>query len=152
MFTSRPQQWFTLCRLAAILMAPLAAACGGDNDPTGPGSPPPAPTGTAIRMTNQSSRAAWYVYFRTCGTEDFGEDRLGISNVLSSNEAFTSSVDPGCYDVLATSDPTEAPYYQALWQNLTVGAGQQTPLAITESSWEQVAQLYIGRLGVSRGK
>lgn len=153
MFTSRPKHWITLCRLAAVLMTPLAAACGGDSDPTGPGNPPPpAPTGTAIRMTNQSSRAAWYVYFRACGTEDFGEDRLGSSNVLSSNEAFTSQVDPGCYDVLATTDPTEASHYQALWQELAVGEGQQASLAITEGSWQPVAQLHVGRLGVSRSK
>jgi hypothetical protein len=150
MFTNGTKQWFALGRIAAIAMAPLSGACSGDSDPAGPSSP--APTTTAIRITNQSTRAAWYLYWRPCGAEDFGEDRLGSGNVLSSNESFAAALDPGCYDVLTITDPGEAPYYQALWHDQTVSAGQETSLAITDGSWETVAQVSVGSIDLNSSK
>lgn len=150
MFTERTKQWFMLCRVAAIAMAPVAAACGSDADPAGPSSPTPA--ATAIEITNQSSRAAWYLYFRPCGTEEYGEDRLGSSNVLSPNESFTAPVAAGCYDVRTITDPDEVPHYQAQWQEQIVSAGQQTSLAITDGSWESVVQVSVGSLNLNVSK
>jgi hypothetical protein len=140
--------------LGTTLLAVLSFACGGGND--GPSAPDddgdvPVPTSTTgIRITNFSNRSAWYIYFKACGTEEWGEDRLGTSNVLSSGESFTSEVPAGCYDVLALTDTSEPPYYQINLPEQTVTGGQLTSLTLGSSDWQTVvsamrAGLVIGR-------
>jgi hypothetical protein len=124
---------------AAVTLTLLTAACGSDDDGTTAPGPNPEPSSTtAIQVLNGSSIAAWYVYFKACGTEDWGDDRLGSSNVLSPNESFTSAVDAGCYDVLATTDPTEPPAYEARYDGQAVTAGAVTGLTISGGDWHQV--------------
>jgi hypothetical protein len=135
--------------LATAFLAALSLACGGDNGgPSAPSSggddvPAPAST-TGIRVTNASSRSAWYVYFKSCRTEDWGEDRLGSSNVLSSGESFTSEVPAGCYDVLALTDTSEPPYYQIHLPEQSVSQGQLTSISLSSGDWQSVESQLVG--------
>ncbi len=140
--------------LSAALVAAFSLACGGDNGgPAAPGGGDDAPapaTATGFRITNASSRSAWYIYFKACNTEEWGEDRLGSSNVLSSGESLTSQVPAGCYDVLALTDTSEPPYYQIHLPGQNVVEGQVTSIALSSGQWEAVtssirAGLFIGR-------
>jgi len=141
--------------LGTTLVAAFSFACGGDNGgpagPSGGGEDAPAPSAvTSFRIANASNRAAWYVYFKACGAEEWGEDRLGSNNVLSSGESFTAAVPAGCYDVLALTDTSEQPYYQINLPEQSVGDGQVTSIARNSRDWQSVASLV--RVGLSIGR
>ena len=134
-----------LSRLTArtLVVASLtlfAAACGGD-DNTGPaddGSGPvqnPSDDGqTRLRMTNQSSTSAWYIYVRSCGTENWGPDRLGSSNVLSPGESTSwTTSSPGCYDIRATGEPDSGD--EATWMGVNIANAQTTQVNIQDGDW-----------------
>jgi hypothetical protein len=154
MFANKTMFRHTLPMLGTTLLAALSFACGGGNDgPSAPddGGDVPVPTATTgIRITNVSNRAAWYIYFKACGTEEWGEDRLGSSNVLSSGESFTSEVPAGCYDVLALTDTSEQPYYQIHLPEQTVTGEQLTSLTLGSSDWQTVVSLMSAGLVIGR--
>jgi len=142
MFGSKTKFRRTIPLFGTTLLAAFSFACGGDDGPSAPdtsGDDVPAPSvTTGFRITNLSIRSAWYIYFKACGTEEWGEDRLGSSNVLSSGESFTSAVPAGCYDVLALTDTSEPPYYQIHLPEQSVAAGQTTSIALSSGDWQSV--------------
>ena len=147
----------TIPMLATTLIAAFSLACGGDD--SGPAAPSgdddvPAPaTTTGFRITNSSSRSAWYIYFKACGTEEWGDDRLGSSNVLSSGESFTSAIPAGCYDVLALTDTSEPPYYQINLPQQSVLDGQVTSISLSSSDWQVVqSAASLIRAGLAIGR
>ncbi|MDF3053019.1 MAG: hypothetical protein K0S19_1124 [Geminicoccaceae bacterium] len=153
MFGSRTNLRHTLATLGTTMLTALSLACGGDDG--GPAAPSggddvPAPATTGFRITNVSGRSAWYIYFKACGTEEWGEDRLGSSNVLSNGESFTSPVPAGCYDVLALTDTSEPPYYQIHLQQQSVAEGQVTSLSLSTSDWQAVVSPMHAGLAIGR--
>jgi hypothetical protein len=153
MFGSKTKLRHTLPMLGTTILAALSFACGGDDGgPAAPGGGDdvPAPATTGFRITNASARAAWYIYFKACGTEEWGDDRLGSSNVLSSGESFTSAVPAGCYDVLALTDTSEPPYYQIHLPEQSVVEGQVTSLSLGSSDWQTVVSLMRAGLAIGR--
>jgi hypothetical protein len=145
----------TFPMLATTLVAAFSLACGGDDGgPAAPSGgddvPAPTPATTGFRITNASSRSAWYIYFKACGTEEWGEDRLGSSNVLSSGESFTAAVPAGCYDVLALTDTSEPPYYQIHLPEQNVVDGQVTSISLGSSDWQTVVSLMRAGLSIGR--
>jgi hypothetical protein len=145
MFSSETKFRRTIPLFGTTLLAAFSLACGGDDGPSAPdtsGDDVPAPSvTTGFRITNSSNRSAWYIYFKACGTEEWGEDRLGSSNVLSSGESFTSAVPAGCYDVLALTDTSEPPYYQIHLPQQSVAAGQITSIALDSGDWQAVESM-----------
>ncbi len=97
----------TMRRLAAAgfsALAILTVGCGGGDDDNGGTGPGPGPEVTAgFSITNGSTREAWYMYSRACGTEDWGEDELGSANILYPGESVSWEESAGCYDLLALS-------------------------------------------------
>ena len=153
MFGSKKTLRHTFPMLASTLIAAFSLACGGDDG--GPAAPSgdddvPAPAVTGFRITTASSRSAWYVYFKACGTEEWGEDRLGSSNVLSDGESFTAAVPAGCYDVLALTDTSEPPYYQIHLPQQTVVDGQVTSISLSSGDWQTVVSLLRAGLSIGR--
>jgi hypothetical protein len=128
--------------LVVASLTGFAAACGGDNSgPTDDNDTPPdtAPSEdgvTRLRMTNQSSTSAWFIYIRQCGNENWGPDQLGSSNVLSPGESASWTTDnPGCYDIRAISEPG-AGQKEALWTTLNVAEEQTTQVNIQNGDWQ----------------
>jgi hypothetical protein len=158
MFRSKTKFRHTIPLFGTTLLAAFSLACGGDNGgpsaPSSGGDDVPAPaTSTGFRITNLSNRSAWYIYFKACGTEEWGEDRLGSSNVLSSGESFTSEVPAGCYDVLALTDTSEPPYYQIHLPEQSVVASQITSIALSSGDWQTVqSAASLVRAGLSVGR
>ena len=155
MFGSKTKFRHTIPLFGTTLLAAFSLACGGDDGPSAPstgGDDVPAPSATTgFRITNLSNRSAWYVYFKACGTEEWGEDRLGSSNVLSGGESFTSAVPAGCYDVLALTDTSEPPYYQIHLPQQSVAADQITSLALNSGDWQAVqSAASVARLSMGR--
>lgn len=131
-----------MTRALVVASLALAAACGGDNaGPTDDTNTPPETTPsddgvTRLRMTNQSSTSAWYVYVRQCGNASWGSDQLGSSNVLSPGESVSwTTSNPGCYDIRALSEPGAAEK-EARWDAITVASEQTTQVNIQNSDWE----------------
>lgn len=131
---------FTARTLVVASLTLFAAACGGDNngpadDGNGPTQNPSDDGETRLRMTNQSSTSAWYIYVRSCGTENWGPDRLGSSNVLSPGEStsWTTSA-PGCYDIRATGDPDSND--EATWMGVNIASAQTTQVNIQDGDWQ----------------
>jgi hypothetical protein len=134
-------------RLAAAGLAVLAlatAACGGGDDDGGTG---PGPTVTAgFSISNGSDREAWYMYSRSCGTEDWGEDELGAANILYPGESVSWAESAGCYDLLALSSLNDSPRYQALYQGKNVASGAKTAVNISNGDWTTVVDVRVASL------
>ncbi|HSJ62524.1 MAG TPA: hypothetical protein VK922_01340 [Gemmatimonadaceae bacterium] len=108
---------FGLRAVAIAAIAFGAAACGGD-DSTGP-----EPMGT-IALLNESSVDIVSVYFTSCNDDGWGPNRLADSETLSSGQLKTWSVEPGCYDVRASTGAKSA-----TWWDREVTAGGSLNLA-----------------------
>ena len=97
---------------AAILFG--AAACGGGDNATGPAPTPPAPpaptTGT-IRLLNESSATIVAVYFTKCDENTWGSNRLAASERLAPGALRTWTVEPGCYDLKASTGSKSASWF-----------------------------------------
>ncbi len=104
---------FTL--LAAVALALPLAGCG-DDPPTGPNFENPS----TIRISNELMGPVLFVFFRPCGTTEWGEDQLAIravrlgknpndpiESVIQPTEAKDFTVEAGCYDLRA--DHLESP-------------------------------------------
>jgi hypothetical protein len=155
MFGSKTKFRRAIPLFGTTLLAAFSFGCGGGDGPSAPdtsGDDVPAPSvTTGFRITNSSNRSAFYIYFKACGTEEWGEDRLGSRNVLSSGESFTSAVPVGCYDVLALSEPSGPPYYQIHLQQQSVTAGQTTSIAFSSGDWQSV-QSVVSMASLSMGR
>lgn len=125
--------------LVVASLTTMAAACGSDS--AGPSdsnhSQEPSDDGeTRLRMTNESSTSAWYVYIRRCGEADWGPDRLGSSNVLSPGESTSWTTNtPGCVDVQAFSEPGSG-QRTATYFGVDIAAEQTTQLKIRKGDWQ----------------
>ena len=138
-------------RLAAAGLGALAvttAGCGGgdDNGGTGPG---PAVT-AGFSIANSSDREAWYMYSRACGTEDWGEDELGMANILYPGESVSWEESAGCYDLLALTAAGGSPRYQALFEGKTVTGGATTSVSIASGDWTAVVDARVASLRQAR--
>ena len=129
-------------------MAFATVGCGGgdggndDNGGTGPG---PAVT-AGFTISNGSDREAWYVYSRPCGTEEWGDDKLGIANILYPGESASWAESEGCYDLLALGSVSDSPRYQALYEGKTVTSGATTAVGIASQDWSTVADVRVASL------
>jgi hypothetical protein len=94
-----------------------AAACGG-KDSTGP-----EPMGTIV-LLNESSVDIVSVYFTSCDDDSWGPNRLADSETLAAGQMKTWSVEPGCYDVRASTGAKSA-----TWWDRDVTAGGSLNLA-----------------------
>jgi hypothetical protein len=106
--------------LRAVAIAAIAfgaAACGGD-DSTGP-----EPMGT-IALLNESSVDIVSVYFTSCDDDNWGPNRLADSETLAAGQLKSWSVEPGCYDVRASTGAKSA-----TWWDREVAAGGALNLA-----------------------
>ncbi len=103
--------------LAAVALALPLTGCG-DDPPTGPDFANPS----TIRITNELQGPVLFVFFRPCGTTEWGEDQLAIravrmgknpndpiESVIQPTESKDFTVEAGCYDLradhLETTDP-----------------------------------------------
>ncbi|HEX5818313.1 MAG TPA: hypothetical protein VFY20_05525 [Gemmatimonadales bacterium] len=126
----------------ALLATTLLAACGGDDNGSGPSTPEPqdpqpGTQETMFAVENLSSQDAYYVYIKDCGAASWGSDRLGATRILDVNEVITWTVnEPGCYDVEArTSTAAQGGQKKATYQNVNVVAGQTTTVTIRDANW-----------------
>jgi hypothetical protein len=135
-------------RLAAAAFGILtltSAACGGGDDDNGGTGPTPAVV-SGFEIINGSSREAWYLYSRPCGTQDWGEDELGLANILYPGESVSWEESAGCYDVLALTALGDTPRYQALYQERSVAAGETTQVGISAGDWTEVQSALVASL------
>jgi hypothetical protein len=112
-------------KLAAFAFAALvvgAVACGGGGDSTGP---TPAPQTATIRLLNESSVPIVAVYFTACSESTWGSNRLGASETLAPGALRTWTVEPGCYDLRASTGSKTAS-----WFDRDVAAGGAIQLAV----------------------
>jgi hypothetical protein len=134
---------------AFVALALATAACGGDSDSTGPG--PSASEGT-LYVSNDSDREIWYVFARTCGTSDWGNDLLGADIIpLQTSETFTLAA--GCYDVRALSGPVGGPggpKYEAVVSGQTLAGNGQ--LTVEVSTWPAEPSAAVASLTLMRKK
>ena len=110
---------------AAMVLATTVAACGGGDKETAPS----APSATSIRISNQTSESAFYIYIKACSASAWGSDRLG-ADILYAGDSESFPVSAGCYDVLAKSDPDL--HKQNAWSGVTVQSGASQELSLTE--------------------
>jgi hypothetical protein len=129
--------------IAAVSLFALAATgCGGGDDIAGPGPDTSGDdTGTSggpglLTITNGSNRSAWYLYIRSCGSQNWGPDRLGLS-ILQIDETNSFAASAGCYDVRAKNGG-EAAEYEIVLTNITVDAAG-TSLMLQSEMWQAVA-------------
>lgn len=82
-----------------VMVALLAAACGGLSNASG-GS---AGSGNhSVTVVNDTGEQICYLFMSSSDQQDWGEDWLGQSEMLSSGGSFTIRVsEPGEYDILA---------------------------------------------------
>ena len=141
----------TTRRLAAAALGALAVAtvgCGGGDDNGGTG---PGPTVTAgFSISNGSDREAWYMYSRACGTEDWGEDELGLANILYPGESVSWEESAGCYDLLALTAAGGSPRYQALYEGKNVSDSATTSVGIASGDWTAVVEAQVASLRQER--
>ena len=116
---------------AAILLG--AAACGGD-DATGPAPTPPAPTTGTIRLLNESSASIVAVYFTKCDDTTWGANRLAASERLAPGALRTWTVEPGCYDLKASTGSKSAS-----WFDRELAAGGALQLAVPDAVASMIA-------------
>ncbi len=103
--------------LAAVALALPLTGCG-DDPPTGPNFANPS----TIRIVNEVGGPVLFVFFRPCGTTEWGDDQLAIravrlgknpndpiESVIQPTESKDFTVEAGCYDLradhLETTDP-----------------------------------------------
>lgn len=91
--------------LVAAAIAALAAC--GDDDPQAPISDP-----AEIRVVNVAEGPILFLFFRRCGEQIWGEDRLpaaGIGSTIASQDSSSFNVEAGCYDLRADVSPVPPP-------------------------------------------
>lgn len=115
-----------LTRLAVAAFALFAVACGG-SDSTGPAADPVPQTGT-IRLLNESSSTVVTVHFTKCSDPSWGPNRLSESETLAAGVLRSWTVEPGCYDLRASTGSKSASWYD---RELTAGGALQ--LAVPEA-------------------
>jgi hypothetical protein len=117
-----------LTRLAVAAFAFGAVACGG-SDSTGPGAEPAPQTGT-IRLLNQSTATIVAVRFAKCSDPSWGPNRLAESESLAPGALRSWTVEPGCYDLRASTGSKSASWYD---RELTAGGALQlaVPAAVS---------------------
>ena len=131
--------------IAAAALGALAlvtTGCGGGDDDNGGTGPGPAVT-AGLEISNGSDREAWYVYSRACGTEDWGEDELGMANILYPGESVSWAESAGCYDLLALTRVSDSPRYQAYYEGVDVAAGETTAVSIASGDWTAVVAAQV---------
>ena len=100
---------FPRSKLVSILAAGVllgAVACSSD----GPTQPPPIQNPATIRVINGTSGKIIFLFFRDCGSTNWGDDRLPedpVTGVIVPTESKDFTVEEGCYDLRA--DHLEGP-------------------------------------------
>ena len=62
-----------------------------------------------LQVLNRTGQSVYYLYAAPCGSSDWGADRLGSGVVLSTGDAATLALAPGCWNVKARfADEQEA--------------------------------------------
>jgi hypothetical protein len=144
MFSNNLFRTRVLVALATIALA--TAACGGDDDSTGP-TPAPAGNGTLF-VSNDSDREIWYVFTRTCGSTAWSGDLLGSDIIpLETSESF--SVAAGCYDVRLLSQPEGGlggPKREVVRSNQTLPASGE--LVVEVSAWPTEASADVASMSL----
>lgn len=89
--------------LAAVLVVGVAlAACGDSTGPDDNGGGSGGGTAT-LRIGHDSDPAIygsiWYVYFSKCSDPNWGDDRLGASEVINLGQTRSWTIDAGCWDM-----------------------------------------------------
>jgi hypothetical protein len=144
MFSSNLFRTRVLVALATIALA--TAACGGDDDSTGP-TPTPAGNGTLF-VSNDSDREIWYVFTRPCGSTAWSDDLLGSDIIpLETSESFT--VAAGCYDVRLLSQPEGGPggpKREVVKSNQTLPASGE--LVVEVSAWPAEASADVASMSL----
>jgi hypothetical protein len=138
-------------RLAAAGLSVLAVAtvgCGGGDDNGGTGPGPTVAAGFSI--SNGSTREAWYLYSRACGTDDWGEDELGTANILYPGESVSWEESAGCYDLLALTSLNDNPRHQALYEGKNVAGGATTTVSIASGDWTAVVDAQVASVRQAR--
>jgi hypothetical protein len=138
-------------RLAAAGLSVLAVAtvgCGGGDDNGGTGPGPTVAAGFSI--SNGSTREAWYLYSRACGTDDWGEDELGTANILYPGESVSWEESAGCYDLPALTSLNDNPRHQALYEGKNVAGGATTTVSIASGDWTAVVDAQVASVRQAR--
>jgi len=118
-------------RLTVLAIAALslgAVACGGGSDSTGP---TPAPQSGTIKLLNGSSATIIGVYFTKCEDSSWGQNRLASTDSLAPGALRTWTVEPGCYDLKASTGSKSATW---LNRDLTPGGALQLAVPATVAS------------------
>ena len=56
---------------------------------------------SSIVMVNQTNAPIYYVYISPCSSTNWGDDRLGSSEVVQPGATRTFTLSPGCWDLKA---------------------------------------------------
>lgn len=88
-----------------LIAAALSLGCGGDDGMTNPDNP------ATIRIQNNMIGPVIFVFFRSCGSFQWGEDRLGETERIEPGDDREWTVEAGCWDLRA--DVLNAPAGEA---------------------------------------
>ena|SRR5688572_8581923 len=139
----------SIAAAALSLLAGATAGCGGGDGDNGGTGPSPSVT-SGFEVVNGSHREAWYLYSRPCGSREWGEDELGLANILYPGESVDWEESAGCYDLLALTSLGDSPRYQALFEGKHVTGGETTRVGIAPGDWTAVQSALVASLRQAR--
>jgi len=109
--------------LLAVLAGLTLAACSDDSGGTGP-----APA-AMLMLRNDANVAIKTVYFDDCSASDWSANRLAAGEVIEPNGLRKWTVEPGCYDVRASTGQKFG-----TWWDRQVTKGDTLKLALSSAA------------------
>lgn len=87
--------WFRFASVATVALLLGVAACNSESTQN-----PPDPD-AVIRISNQTLGPVLFVNYRTCGSGNWGPDRLGTTERIEIGDEREFPVESGCWDIRA---------------------------------------------------
>lgn len=111
--------------MALVAAALLVGACGGDG-----------PEGATLTLDNQSGVTIGYVYYSDCDDLEWGEDRLGDTEVIQDGDDRSFDVDAGCYDIRLENLGVGEGFLFAEMRDVVIDEDEEFVWEVQNAEWE----------------